>query len=37
MGPGQYQFRHYLLTGSVLAIITWLGATLVTPLVWPLE
>jgi di/tricarboxylate transporter len=36
MGPGRYQFRHYLLIGSVMAFLTWLIATFVTPLVWPL-
>jgi di/tricarboxylate transporter len=37
MGPGQYRFRDYLLTGSALAIITWVGATLLTPVIWPLN
>jgi di/tricarboxylate transporter len=27
MGPGQYEFRHYLTIGSVLALITWVIAT----------
>ncbi len=35
MGPGRYQFKHYLLVGSAMAFLTWLLATLVTPLVWP--
>jgi di/tricarboxylate transporter len=34
VGPGGYRFRHYLQLGGVLAIATWLLATLVTPLVW---
>jgi di/tricarboxylate transporter len=34
-GPGRYQFRHYLQLGSVLALLTWLLGTLITPLVWP--
>ncbi|MBK8907260.1 MAG: SLC13 family permease [Rhodospirillales bacterium] len=36
MGPGEYRFKHYLLLGGVLAIITWLVTLIVTPLVWPL-
>lgn len=36
MGPGDYRFKHYLLLGGVLAIITWLVTLVVTPLVWPL-
>ena len=35
LGPGGYRFRHYLQLGSVLALLTWLLATLITPLVWP--
>jgi di/tricarboxylate transporter len=35
MGPGRYQFKHYLQIGGVMALFTWLFATLVTPLVWP--
>lgn len=35
LGPGGYRFRHYLQLGSVLAMMTWLLATLLTPLVWP--
>ena len=35
LGPGGYRFRHYLQLGSVLAMLTWLLATLLTPLVWP--
>jgi di/tricarboxylate transporter len=35
MGPGRYQFKHYLQVGGVLAFLTWLIGSLVTPLVWP--
>jgi di/tricarboxylate transporter len=35
MGPGRYRFRHYLQVGGVLALLTWLIVSLVTPLVWP--
>lgn len=35
MGPGGYQFRHYLRLGGPLALLTWLIATLLTPLIWP--
>lgn len=35
LGPGGYRFRHYLQLGSVLALLTWLLGTLLTPLVWP--
>jgi di/tricarboxylate transporter len=35
MGPGRYQFKHYLRIGGIMALLTWLIATLVTPLVWP--
>jgi len=34
-GPGGYRFGDYLKLGSVLALITWLLGTLITPLVWP--
>ena len=37
MGPGRYQFKHYLQVGGVLALLTWLIASLVTPLVWPFK
>jgi di/tricarboxylate transporter len=37
LGPGRYQFRHYLQLGSVLALLTWLLGTLLTPLVWPFQ
>lgn len=37
MGPGRYQFKHYLQVGGLLALLTWLIASLVTPLVWPLH
>jgi len=35
MGPGRYRFRHYLQVGGVLAVLTWLLATWITPRVWP--
>lgn len=35
MGPGRYQFRHYLKVGGALALLTWLAATWLTPRVWP--
>jgi di/tricarboxylate transporter len=35
MGPGRYQFKHYLQIGGMMAFLTWLIATLLTPLVWP--
>lgn len=35
MAPGRYQFKHYLRIGGVLALLTWLLATFITPLVWP--
>lgn len=31
MGPGQYEFKHYLTIGGVLAVITWVVTTLMTP------
>jgi di/tricarboxylate transporter len=34
MGPGRYRFKHYLFAGTGMAIIAWLLATVVTPLVW---
>jgi di/tricarboxylate transporter len=34
MGPGRYRFKHYLSIGSGMAIIAWLLATLVTPMIW---
>ena len=37
MGPGKYRFKHYLVIGSVLALLTWLVATLLTPVFWPLR
>ncbi len=37
LGPGGYRFRHYLQLGSVLALLTWLLATWITPLVWPFQ
>lgn len=35
MGPGRYRFKHYLKIGGIMAIITWLAAIWLTPLVWP--
>jgi di/tricarboxylate transporter len=35
MGPGRYEFKHYLQVGGVMAMLTWLVATIVTPWVWP--
>jgi di/tricarboxylate transporter len=35
MGPGRYQFKHYLQVGGLMAFLTWLIAWLVTPLIWP--
>ncbi len=34
MGPGRYRFKDYLSIGSGMAVIAWLIATLVTPLIW---
>jgi di/tricarboxylate transporter len=34
MGPGRYRFKHYLSAGSGMAIIAWLLATWVTPMIW---
>jgi len=34
MGPGRYRFKDYLFIGSGMAIIAWLLATFVTPMVW---
>jgi di/tricarboxylate transporter len=34
MGPGRYRFKHYLSMGSGMAIIAWLIASYVTPLIW---
>ena len=34
MGPGRYRFKHYLSIGSGMAIIAWLLATVVTPMIW---
>ncbi|HSD64956.1 MAG TPA: SLC13 family permease [Ignavibacteriaceae bacterium] len=33
--PGNYEFKHYLMFGSGLAILTWFGATFLTPVIWP--
>lgn len=35
MGPGRYRFRHYLQVGGLLAVLTWLLTTWLTPQVWP--
>jgi len=35
MGPGRYQFKHYLQVGGIFAVLTWLLSTWLTPLVWP--
>lgn len=35
MGPGGYQFKHYLRIGGMMAFLTWLITSLLTPLVWP--
>jgi di/tricarboxylate transporter len=37
MGPGQYRFRHYLQIGVAMAILTWLLAVWITPLIWPFK
>lgn len=34
MGPGRYRFKDYLFIGSGMAIIAWLLATFVTPMIW---
>jgi di/tricarboxylate transporter len=34
MGPGRYRFKHYLTMGIGMAIVAWLIATYITPLVW---
>ena len=33
-GPGRYRFKDYLFAGSGMAVIAWLLATFVTPMVW---
>jgi di/tricarboxylate transporter len=35
IGPGRYQFKHYLKIGGIMAILTWLITLWITPLVWP--
>ena len=35
MGPGRYEFKHYLKIGGVMAILTWLITVWITPFVWP--
>ena len=37
MGPGRYQFKHYLRIGGAMAFLTWLIATLATPVFYPFE
>jgi di/tricarboxylate transporter len=34
MGPGRYRFKHYLTMGIGMAIVAWLIATYITPLIW---
>lgn len=34
MGPGRYQFKHYLKIGGIMAILTWLIAIWFTPMIW---
>ena len=34
MGPGRYQFKHYLSAGFGMAFIAWLLASVVTPMIW---
>jgi di/tricarboxylate transporter len=34
MGPGRYRFKDYLFAGSGMAVIAWLLATFVTPMIW---
>jgi di/tricarboxylate transporter len=34
MGPGRYEFRHYLAIGGILALLTWMVAALLTPIIW---
>jgi di/tricarboxylate transporter len=34
-GPGRYQFKHYLRIGGAMAVLTWLLATWLAPLIWP--
>ena len=36
MGPGGYTFADYLRMGAPLTLITWLTATLLIPVFWPL-
>ncbi|HVV72572.1 MAG TPA: SLC13 family permease [Verrucomicrobiae bacterium] len=37
MGPGRYQFKHYLQVGGALALLTWLVSSVMTPVVWPFK
>lgn len=36
-GPGRYHFKHYLQIGGAMAVLTWLLATWLSPLVWPFK
>ncbi len=36
MGPGGYTFADYLRVGVPLTILTWLAATILIPIFWPL-
>ena len=36
MGPGNYRFRHFLLVGGPLGILTWIVTVLAVPLFYPL-
>ncbi|HWQ91501.1 MAG TPA: SLC13 family permease [Clostridia bacterium] len=37
MGPGRYRFKHYLKIGGVMALLTWLLCTFLSPWIWPLR